>query len=139
MKYLILASAIILLFSIACSTSTEPGTKELLSTLWKVESLKIGEETIIPPEGKLYTAKFLVDSAVSGKCDCNNFGANYFIAHGDSLRIDQIQITEIGCGGDQSFSSEYIVNIRAAQSYSIDKNKLYIYTNNNSIIKYIGE
>ena len=129
----------IFLFSIACTTSTEPGTKDLLNTLWKVELLKIDGENIIPPEGKLFTARFQVDSVVGGKCDCNDFGAKYFINSGDSLSIDQIQMTELGCSGDQSFSNKYIDNIRTAQSYSIDKNKLSIFTNNNSSIRFIGE
>lgn len=132
-----------ILLSLACildkEKSVEYDEKELLNTLWTLETFYSDGNIVSPPEDQVYTIQFKKDSTVSGKNDCNDFYANYLIASDDSLRLEQLVTTEIGCGGDQSFSDEYIQGLRDAKSYSIRKNYLYIYYGDNSRLIFYGE
>ena len=113
--------------------------KKLQNTLWTLESFDIDGNIIKPPKDKFYTIQFKDNSTVSGKCDCNDFYANYVITSDDSLRMEQFVITYMGCGGDQSISGKYVQGVREVKSYKIHKNYLYLYYGDNSKLIFYGE
>ncbi len=91
-------------------------TKELLNTLWTLEAFDIEGSILKPPKDQPYTIQFRSDSIASGKIDCNYFDTSYLIISDDSLRLEQLFITEAYCGGDQSISNRYILALEDANS-----------------------
>ena len=106
--------------------------KELLNTLWTLEFFDIEGTILEPPKDQPYTIQFRDDSIASGKVDCNYLDANYLIASDNSLRLEQLRVTEMGCGGDQSISNRYILALEDAKSYEIHNKYLYIYYGDHS-------
>jgi len=135
---IILTSYVLLLFN--CNKSpTESEPKDLLTTLWTLESFNIEGNIVKPPNDQLYTIQFKIDSTVSGKNDCNDFYANYLVTSDNYLRFEQLVTTKKGCGGDQSISEKYIQGLYGAKSYKIHKNSLYIYYGNESTLIFYSE
>lgn len=140
MRIILSILSIIILSLFACNEGTiEPATKEFMNTIWKLESMRIDNETITPQTDQTYIAIFEEDSTLSGTSDCNDFSANFLLLSEDSLIIEQFFITEKGCGGDQSFSDRYVQVLRDARTYKIDMNKLTVFDINNSQLMFIGK
>lgn len=126
------------LFVCNCKKSpSEPEAKDLVNTLWTLESFNIEGNIIRPPNDQLYTIQFKEDSTVSGRNDCNNLYANYMISVDNYLKLEQLIRTEKGCDGDQAISNEYIKGLREAKSHGIIENRLQIYYSTNTKLNFI--
>jgi heat shock protein HslJ len=123
---------ILLLFLNGCKdTATDAETKELLNTLWTLESFETDGEVIVPPEDQIYNIRFNTDGTFIGQNDCNEIGGKYRFFRNNQIEILEIGTTKIYCG-QGSKDSIYFEALRKADSYEIEKNKLYIYYNSNS-------
>jgi len=128
------ASYIVLLclLLITCKSATETESKAFLTTVWTLESLNIEGEIVKPPDGQLYTIQFKKDSTFTGKNDCNDIFGEYEIKSNNSLVIFKVGGSKANC--PNSMFLTYLDAIRSAKSYKIEKNRLYIYYRNNSIL-----
>ncbi len=126
---------IILVFVATCST--EPETKELINTLWKLELFETNSGVIIPPKDQTYNIKFDDDNTLNGMNDCNEI-SGYYKLKSNYITIDSIATTKVYCG-EASMDDKYIEALYKAKSYQITQNKLYIYYGNNSKLLFIGE
>ncbi len=142
MKYLLIVSSLIVLFSITCTTSTEPETRDFVNTLWHLESIKISNnEFIIPPEDHIYTIKFRPDSTFLGDNGCNDIGGEYHLLSNSIIAISRMGTTYQGCS-DASIYKEYysaLNNLRHYEAkYEIKYNRLYINYRSQSGIRFIA-
>ena len=115
----------------ACDSSVNIEQKDILNTIWILNSLNEEGNSIPIPDNQLYSVQFNDDSTVGGKNDCNDFYADYLISQ-DSLFIYQLVSTKKGCNGDQAFSNKYIEALNITKSLKIKNDNLYVYYGNNS-------
>ncbi len=127
---------LILLLSVS-ACSTEPDIKELLNTLWKLESFENDGKTIIPPKDQTYNIQFHEDNTLNGKSDCNEMNG-VFNLKSNYITIGSLATTEMYCG-DTSLGGMYVEALQKSKSYKVDKNKLSIYYGTNSKLIFIGE
>ena len=107
---------------------------ELVGTLWTLESIEVpGEPDFLPVTTQATSLKFLEDYRFEGHLDCNSYYGNYTLTDGDSIQVDIQFITEMLCG--TSNDGNYLVHIRAVDSYGIIGNQLRLQYNN-SVLKY---
>ena len=126
---------ILLVFVNTCST--EPETKELINTMWKLELFETDGGVIIPPKDQAYNIKFNDDNTLKGISDCNEiFG--YYKLKSNNITIDSLITTKIYCG-ETSMGDKYSEALYKSKSYQIDRNKLSIYYGINSKLLFIGE
>ena len=101
----------------------ESETKELLNTLWRLESFEaIGEEITHPPQNQIYNIQFMVNDILRGKSACNEIWAGYEVKPDNSLKIIRLVSTKLYC--IDSMDDEYRKALIAAKSYEIDQKNI---------------
>ena len=116
----------------------EPETKEFLNTLWRLDSFEtIGGDIIKPPKDQIYTIQFEEDGKFYGTNDCNDIGGDYEVKSDQSLIISKVGGSKVYC--PNSMFLNYFNALEDANSYELQKNKLYIYYGINSRLNFIGE
>lgn len=130
---------ILLLFLNGCKdTATDAETKELLNTLWTLESFETDGEVIVPPEDQIYNIQFFADSTMKGQSDCNEIVGEYIIFNNNQMEILEFRTTEIYCGSDM-LNDNYTVAIKEVNSFVFNGKMLILYSSQNIILSFIGE
>ena len=130
---------ILLLFLNGCKDSaTEAETKELLNTLWTLESFEIDGEVIQSPIDQIYNIQFFADSTMKGLSDCNEIGGKFKIFNNNQIEIFEFRTTEIYCGSGM-LDDNYTVAIREVKSFIIDEKMLVLNSSKNVTLNLIGE
>ena len=143
MKYILFALTIIFITTLSCTNTTEPVSKEFINTIWKLESFEIANDTIIkPPDGQIYTIKFLSDSTFEGTNACNKIGGKYELLPNSIIVIKKLGTTYAYCP-DGTVHDEYygaLNDLRSHEAmYEIKQNKLYINYGVNSRMIFISQ
>ena len=118
---------------------SESVTKDIVGTMWRLKAF-VPEKIfkIIPPEGQVYTIKFLNDSTYTGKSDCNQIRGKYLLDPPKIIKILNTGTTYALCP-DNSLYKQYLLALRHVNSYKIEKDELYLFCDDNSKLHFICE
>ena len=113
-----------------------------LGRKWELASL--GDRKIPPPPpgtprdlpgkdlvpGRRPTIRFNADPrGAGGRSFCNGYGGPY-VTHADSLRIDRIESSAVGCDGSDSLETRFFRGLRETRRFEIDSLSLVLITAN---------
>ncbi len=126
-KYLF---TILLITPAACSDSNDQAIDEdLLNVVWRVDTLQTPEEEIVPGPDTLMTIQFNRSLKVSGRGGCNSYNGIYEISKKNSLSVDVLTWTEMGCDGGRLLDLDgFLINaLENVTAYNVSENRLTLY------------
>ena len=136
--------AVCLAFFYACAEPARtPADREAefrarLGQQWALVSL--GSREIPPPPpgtpadspgkdlvpGRRPTIRFIAEPpSAGGRSFCNGYGGPY-VVRGDSLRIEQIMSSAVGCDGPDSLETRFFRGLRETQRFQLDSAALIL-------------
>ena len=76
--------------------------------------------------GRRPTIRFMAESPdFGGRSFCNGYGGP-FVLRGDSLRIEQIMSTAVGCDGPDSLETRFFRGLRETRRFELDSTSLVL-------------
>jgi heat shock protein HslJ len=113
-----------------CRQITNPD--ELLDGPWRLKVLRRSAGTEAVTRGDEFTVEFLPDGRVNVRADCNGCGGSYEVRTG-SLHVNPLACTRVYCVATAPVDSEYVMSLQAAQTFSVQWNRLTILTDHGSL------
>lgn len=106
-------------------------TNQLTNRRWKLQKICYSsDETITVNQPERYTLKFISDSNVQIRADCNRARGTY-ILNDSQLTIQVGPMTRVSCPPD-SIADQYLRDLEATTTYSLQGRQLYIYLRDNA-------
>ncbi|UCD37008.1 MAG: META domain-containing protein [Fidelibacterota bacterium] len=128
-------SALLLKAVIACSSPTDSIIDEdLLSGVWKVDTLITPEVKIVPEPDTLMTIRFNSAMEVRGSLSCNQYEGNYEVNKNGSISITITAITAMACPQWRILEYSFANTHENVTAYNLGDNRLNLF---DAISRYI--
>lgn len=107
--------------------------EDLSGSRWRLERIVFGGRSHAITDGGAYTLRFDNDGELSGRADCNSYGAEYRFSRSNTLSILDFYATEVACERT-SLENEYFDNLLDTGSYEIRRDELVLYDRDGDLL-----